>query len=64
MTDPEPEKQWNVWDLRSGNRIASFDQPLEVTAWLSALAAEQGAGALDDLEVEEVPIAPDAEASQ
>jgi hypothetical protein len=35
-----------------------------VIAWLSALAAEQGAGALDDLGVEEVFIAPNTEASQ
>ena len=44
---------YEVWDVWSGNRIASFDTEEERTAWLKALVEDQGTQALAGLCVTE-----------
>ena len=44
---------YEVWDVWSGNRIASFGTEEERTAWLKALVEDQGTRALAGLCVTE-----------
>ena len=42
---------FEVWDLRSANRLSAFETSAELAAWLVGLVTSQGPEALQDLEV-------------
>ena len=42
---------FEVWDLRSANRLVAFETSSDLAAWLVALVTSQGPEALEDLEV-------------
>ena len=44
---------YEVWDMRSGNRLVACETEAERTSWLLRLEADQGSGALSGMAVSE-----------